>query len=187
MASPVRITLLAVPRSFPVPPPQPQLPRPAPAGAEARPHRSDEAVTLSGYAHAEKNWGGAFPSAYLWAQGVAPDGEVGGPEGMGEGTEGICMGTMMGTMWVCILQASGQWLAARRLSGRGCAAVRQAPTCQGSRLRHPTVEQLASALGTHCIACPDGCLPPAQLTAYNRCSSATVMQPLPPAASFAMV
>ena len=37
---------------------------------------SQAAVQGRGFAHQEANWGGTFPSAWIWAQGIAPDGEV---------------------------------------------------------------------------------------------------------------
>lgn len=33
-------------------------------------------LVLAGWAHAEKNWGEKFPEAYVWAQGVSPDGRT---------------------------------------------------------------------------------------------------------------
>jgi hypothetical protein len=34
------------------------------------------AVQGRGFAHQEANWGGTFPSAWIWAEGIAPTGEV---------------------------------------------------------------------------------------------------------------
>jgi hypothetical protein len=43
-----------------------------PAAAPPGPDR----LALPGWLHAEKNWGAAFPPAYLWAQGLTADGKV---------------------------------------------------------------------------------------------------------------
>ena len=98
LASPAAVALVAQPPLPPLPP-SPQLGQKGAAdsaaqaaqkGAAAQTGSLKEAVfasaaaapppaalqppPLRGWLHAEKNWGAAFPPAYVWAQGVAADG-----------------------------------------------------------------------------------------------------------------
>lgn len=70
-AAPVRALAPALAAAAGAAPAPDLAPAPAPAPAPAAPP-----LVLRGFLHAEKNWGAAFPDAYVWAQGVSEDGQA---------------------------------------------------------------------------------------------------------------
>lgn len=84
-------------------------------------------VEGSGVAHMEKNWGSTFPEAWIWAQGVDPDGTSQLVLSVGR----VRVGGIAAEPWTVALRAPGvDWTLS--IASLGAALTRNSRPCEGT-------------------------------------------------------